>query len=111
MAKQFSVSMLKKGKGNAISAAQLAAILETDKRTVCSEIEAARRNGALICSGNAGYYIPEKKAELQETYAIMRKRALSMLFTMKATKRAIEEWTEADGEADPEAMDPGSGKA
>lgn len=92
MAGRFSVSMLKKGKRNAIPAARLAAILGTDRRSVCAEIEAARRSGALICSGNAGYYIPETKAELQETYAVMRKRALSMLYTMKATKRALDEW-------------------
>ena len=96
MARRIFVEMLNKGKKNGISAARLAEILDTDKRYVCSEIEAARRGGALICSGNSGYYIPETKAELQETYEIMRKRALSMLFTMKTTKRALDSWPDTE---------------
>ncbi len=97
MKKDTSISdLLKRGKDNGISASRLAEFLGTSTRGVGSMIEAARRAGELICSGSTGYYLPANRAELEETYLNMRKRSLSMLYTMKKTREALKSWTDPE---------------
>ena len=97
--KDTSISdLLKHGKKNGISAARLADMLGTTTRRVGHIIEAARREGELICSGSAGYYLPASRKELEETYKNMRARSLSMLFTIGKMKKALEEWGEPEEE-------------
>lgn len=90
------LSLLRRGKKNGTSAARLAESLGTSTRGVGSIVEDARRGGALICSGLTGYYLPETRKELEETYLNIRRRSLSMLFTMKKTREALKTWTESE---------------
>ncbi len=98
--KRFSIKMLKRGKLNGISGARLAETMQISKRAVSAEIEAARRAGYLICSDNHGYYLPGTKEELERTYKIMRRRALSILFTMKTTRQALKNWKDSEEAAE-----------
>lgn len=84
--------LLGTGKEHARKADDLAGVLNCTKRELCSMIETARREGVLICSGNPGYWRPGSQEELEQTYKIMRRRSLSMLFTMKTTRKALLKW-------------------
>ena len=77
------LNMLPKGKENGIKNEDLQRLLKTDCRGVSHQIQKARLNGALICSGNAGYYLPADQEEVKEFYNIMRARCLSLLTALK----------------------------
>ena len=95
--KETSISsLLMRGKKNGTSAPRLADMLGTTTRRVSYIVEAARREGELICSGKSGYYLPASREELEETYRNMRARSLSMLFTIGKMKKALDEWGESE---------------
>lgn len=53
------------GKIDAISAEDLAKLLNRDKRSLRQTVEEARRDGILICGDNHGYYKPESETEIR----------------------------------------------
>lgn len=77
------LNILPTGKENGIKNEDLQKILNTDKRGVSLQIQRARNDGALILSGNGGYYLPANNEEIQEFYNIMRARCLSLLTAIK----------------------------
>ena len=85
-------SFIPHGKDNAIKMSALAAALHTSEREVRKIIHEARCNGAVIIGDNHGYYLPETREELLPYYLTARKRSVSGLKALKATKRKLEEF-------------------
>ena len=77
------LNLLPTGKKNGIKNEDLQKILNTDKRGVSLQIQRARMNGAVICSGNGGYYLPQNDEEIRDFYNDMRARCLSLLTAIK----------------------------
>ena len=65
--------MLKHGRDNAITSAELAERLQIDKRTVFNRIRRERAAGALIIGCNSGFYLAEDHKDL-EAFAIRSQR-------------------------------------
>ena len=77
------------GKENAISAERLRARIGVkNDREVRQCVGAARLSGQLICSGNAGYYIPATREEVREYVNRIEAQARSMFAILK-TARAV----------------------
>lgn len=83
------LTLIPTGRENAISRPELAEILRVDVRTVSAIIAEARRQKALICSGNEGYYQPSDNAELKRFYKRMHRQSLSMLTVLKEARKAL----------------------
>lgn len=77
------LQILPTGKKNGIKNEDLQKILDTDKRGVSAQIQRARMDGAVICSGNGGYYLPQDDEEIRDFYNDMRSRCLSLLTAIK----------------------------
>lgn len=77
------------GKTYGISRSNLSIIWSVDERTVSAIIADLRNRGEIIASGNTGYYRPATDDELAEYYRIQRRRALSILKTLKMTRRVL----------------------
>ena len=77
------ISILPTGKKNGIKNEDLQKILGTDKRGVSLQIQHARNDGALILSGNGGYYLPANDDEIREFYNVMHARCISFLKAIK----------------------------
>ena len=77
------LQILPTGKENGIKNDDLQKILGTDKRGVSLQIQRARMDGAVICSGNNGYFLPADAAEVEEFYNIMHARCISLLSALK----------------------------
>lgn len=85
------VYLLGEGKENARSAAELAAVLGVDERQVRKVMNAARNDGAQICSGVPGYWLPGDPAELRETYTRIKRHAASSLKAVEAMGQNLDE--------------------
>ncbi len=85
------LELLPRGKENGIKSEDLQKILQTDCRGVSHQIQNARLDGALICSGNAGYYLPANREEVKEFYRIMRARCLSFLTALTPAAKYLNE--------------------
>ncbi len=85
------LELLPIGKENGINNEDLQKILQTDCRGVSHQIQKARLDGALICSGNAGYYLPADGEEVKEFYRIMRARCLSFMAALKPAAKYLKE--------------------
>lgn len=84
------------GRKNAISMSTLAAILNTDKRTVRALVLSARMRGAPICSTcgeNDGYYMPRDISEAQIYLHQQKARVKSS----NAALRGIKEYIKRNG--------------
>lgn len=84
------------GRKNAISMATLAAILNTDKRTVRALVLSARMCGAPICSTcgeNGGYYMPRDISEAQ----IYLRQQKARVKSSNAALRGIKEYIKRNG--------------
>lgn len=77
------------GKSNGVSRDELARKWHTDRRTVSAIVADLRARGEIIASGNAGYYRPATDDEHAEYYHTQHSRALSILKTLKASRRAL----------------------
>lgn len=78
-----------RGKENAVSRETLAALWGTDVRGVSTIIADLRNQGELIASSGAGIYFPGDIDELAEFYRTARRRALSILKTLKTSRREL----------------------
>ena len=74
--------LLPAGEQNAISAAELGRLLGCDARGVRFYVEAARKNGAPICSGVPGYWLSDSPIEVETTCRRMENAARSALETV-----------------------------
>lgn len=74
--------LLPSGEQNAISAAELGQLLGCDARGVRQQVEAARKDGVLICSGIPGYWLPDSPLEVETTCRRMENAARSALETV-----------------------------
>lgn len=91
----FIESFLHHGAENATSTETLLALTGLDLRQLRKAVEAERRNGVLILTQpKGGYFLPSEseagKAEIQQFYQIQRAKALSLLKTIAAARKALE---------------------
>lgn len=78
------------GKKNAINAARLREKIGVkSERELRQCVEAARLSGQLICSGNAGYYIPATREEVREYINRIEAQASSMFAILKTARTAM----------------------
>ena len=91
----FIESFLHHGAENAIATETLLALTGLNLRQLRKAVEAERRNGVLILTQpTGGYFLPGEgeagKAEIQQFYQIQRAKALSLLKTIAAARKALE---------------------
>lgn len=77
------------GEENAINREYLSHILNLPEREVGRCIQTARRDGILICSNESGYFFPKDKNELSAFYKRYHGAAISILCTLKTTRREL----------------------
>lgn len=84
--------LLNTGKARPITGSRLAAILDTDTRTVAQIVERERQAGKPICAtcngSNPGYYLAETKEEAAEYCESLKGRAVAIFCTMHAVEKA-----------------------
>ena len=84
---------LRRGAENAIPTSELLRLTGyANARQLQAQIEVERAGGALICSRSGrpgGYFIAENRDELLAFQHTLRRRALSTLRTLRATRRAL----------------------
>lgn len=77
------------GKGNAISARELAAKLGITERVLRDIITEERVRGVVICSSVAGYYLPENREEIRDFCNLMEKREKHSFIAIQSARRAL----------------------
>lgn len=86
------------GRSSALTARQLADLLDTDTRTITRGIEAARLRGAPICSSvdpdNGGYYLAASAAELEDYLVERERRTRSIQTGTTAMRETLERMRE-----------------
>ena len=86
--------LLSTGASNAISARELAQILDTDRRSVSALVERERRAGKPICancnSRNPVYFIPATRGEMAEYCRQLKHRAGEIYKTRAACLKVLE---------------------
>ena len=85
-------SLLRRGKENAVSTADLVRLSGCkDARTLRERIAEERRSGAIICSGaGAGYWLPKDKEEIKEFCKTMENRAKNILSVIRSARKALD---------------------
>ena len=82
------------GRSNALTARQLADLLETTPREVTRSIEAQRRRGVPICASvdgdNGGYYLPADANELSSYLAERERRTRNIQMGTTAMRETLE---------------------
>lgn len=92
------LSVIPTGRENAISMREIAAVLGLDStRLVRKLINEARTDGALICSGDNGYWFPANLEEVRDSYLRSRSMALSILASLKVQRLAVKALKEIPG--------------
>ncbi len=87
----FLLDLIPHGQSNAVGGKNLDNALKCNERTRYLLIEQARKDGAIICSCNEGYYQPETHAEMLTYYETAHAKAITILTTLKATRKALVE--------------------
>ncbi len=85
------LSVIPKGKENAIHQQELAKILGLNMWQVKKAIQKERRNGAVILSDQNGYWISDDKEEIKAFLVSMRKQAISRFNSTKAINNSLRE--------------------
>lgn len=83
------VSLLSKGKENAIHMEELANILGVSTYTVKTLVKKARLEGELICSDADGYYIASNKGEADATVKTFKQQSKSHFACTSALEKSI----------------------
>lgn len=86
----FLLRLIPTGEENAISMYDLAEILRTSERGVRRLITMARLSNNIICSTEAGYFIPSTYRELEKYYHITRTRLFTIVRCLKPVERVLE---------------------
>lgn len=84
------------GRGNALSARELAALMRCNVRDITRWVEQARKQGVPICADGSGFWLPENKQELERYVLGLRNRIDSVAGTLQGAERALEGWTDDD---------------
>ena len=80
------------GRKNAVTADYLCALFGfRSKRELRRHVQRERMAGAIIASGETGYYIPESKQELAMYVQRSENMAKTIFCTLKAARAAIQE--------------------
>lgn len=81
------------GRENAVSRSYLCQRTGMSDRAVRKEIEAARREGVIICNdqSGAGYFRTDDLDEIERQYRSQRRRALSILAQQKYMRRILKD--------------------
>lgn len=77
----------RRGRGNAIKARQLAALLDCSERTVRHLTREARRAGYAVCADDNGYYLAASNEEYDHLMAQLKARSTDMLETIRELER------------------------
>ena len=86
------LSILPHGEQNAISGDSLISTLSISSvRQLQKLIARARISGALICSCESGYFLPENRSEIEKFYKTTRAKALSTLTILRSARMALNE--------------------
>lgn len=87
------VRILPKGKQNAMSTADLVALMNfKDIRSLRADIARSRAEGQIICSSTkGGYYLPATREELKEFTRSMENRAKEIFIALKSARKALRE--------------------
>lgn len=85
-----TLSLIPKGKINAISLSRLATLTGQTNRTVKQIVLKAREGGAPICSSQYGYYMPSTLEEAIEYYEAQMKRVSTSYGVLRTMKKYIE---------------------
>ena len=85
----FLMALIPKGKNNAVQGKDVDNALRIDARQRYALIEDARKAGCIICSCNNGYFRPENNDEMLKYYLTSRKRAITILATLKTARRKL----------------------
>ena len=85
---------LNKGRANAITCRQLAALLCVHPRLISKWISEARRRGVLICAScsgpDRGYYLAQTREEAAEYIEGLKSRAIEIFKTRQAIKKQLD---------------------
>lgn len=92
---------LPRGEMNAISATDLAEILNVGTRELRKMIQTEREEGALILSSSAGYYRPGSREEISKFIDFMTARAKSSFRSIRAARK---EMAKIAGQLDMESL-------
>lgn len=79
------------GSENAILQADLCQLLNITPSVLKSHIQALRRSGAEICSGQHGYFRPANREELRLFVKRMDKQSTSRFVTVKPCRQGLRE--------------------
>ena len=85
------LALIPVGRCRAVSMNQLADMAGIDPRIVRSTILTLRKEGQIIASCPSGYFIPATIEEELSFYLAHRKRAMSNLVSLKATRKHLRE--------------------
>lgn len=87
------IELLSEGKENAITASELAQIMDCNSREVTLYIHALRSQGKVICSSREGYFLPSSLDEVQRFYQQMTSRQ----YEIEKAKQSAKEYIESHG--------------
>ncbi len=85
----FLKALIPEGEDNAVLGKDIENALRIDVRQRYALIEDARKAGCIICSCNNGYFRPENNDEMLRYYLTARKRAITILATLKTARRKL----------------------
>ena len=85
------LSLIRDGEENARSMRELSRLCGVSSREVRKMVEVARRDGAIIASSDAGYYIPVCDEELVEYYRRTRYRINTSIEALRPVETIIDE--------------------
>lgn len=85
-------AVIPRGKENAIHLLPLSEKLGVSDHTAKKYVQAARRNGLMICSGQDGYWITDNSDEIRAFETTLHKQAISRLRTTKPMRDTLKEY-------------------
>lgn len=91
-------SMLGVGEGRAVPLKQLVTWTGYPERELRGVIEKMRRRGILVCASRKGYYRPSSDEELSRWVKQEKRRARSILRTIRAAGRVLKDAQEQNEE-------------
>ena len=87
---EILLSVLPHGEQNAASTDSLLCVLGlADSRSLRKLVARARLDGAVICSCENGYFLPENRSEIEKFYKTTRAKALSTLTILRSARVAL----------------------
>lgn len=91
------IDIIGRGADSARHLSELCKIIGRNERAVRQEIEQLRADGAVICSDERGYFLPETVEELRTYVRQERVRVRSLHRRNAAAFRLLKEWGQSFG--------------